>query len=132
VGKKIFIFLLILYLSIGITSRAFAQGQTGSIKGKITDNEGNPLLDAFIYVSSPAMLGIRTYLTSKTGSIRFPGLPPGTYKILVEKPEFKTVIIEDIIVRVGMTINLDITMEATLVEEEITSNIPSPTFANIR
>jgi len=128
VGKKIFIFLLILYLSIGITSRAFAQGQTGSIKGKITDNEGNPLLGAFIYVSSPAMLGIRTYLTSKTGSIRFPGLPPGTYKILVEKPEFKTVIIEDIIVRVGKTINLDITMEATLVEEEITSNIPSPTL----
>jgi len=126
VGKKIFIFLLILSLPTGITSRAFAQGQTGSIKGKITDKEGNPILDAFIYVSSPAMLGIRTYLSSKTGAIRFPGLPPGIYKIMAEKPEFKTVIIEDIIVRVGKTINLDITMEATPIEEEIRSIIPTP------
>ena len=125
-GKKIFIFLLILSLPTGITSRAFAQEQTGSIKGKITDKEGNPILDAFIYVSSPAMLGIRTYLSSKTGAIRFPGLPPGIYKIMAEKPEFKTVIIEDIIVRVGKTINLDITMEATPIEEEIRSIIPTP------
>ena len=127
-GKKIFIFLLILSLSTGIASRAFAQGQTGSIKGKITDKAGNPLPDAFIYVSSPAMLGIRTSLSSKTGAIRFPGLPPGIYKIMAEKPEFKTVNIEDIIVRVGQTINIDITLEATLLEEEITSNIPSPTL----
>ena len=127
-GKKIFIFLLILSLSTGIASRAFAQGQTGSIKGKITDKAGNPLPDTFIYVSSPAMLGIRTYLSSKTGAIRFPGLPPGIYKIMAEKPEFKTVNIEDIIVKVGQTVNLDITLEATLIEEEITSNIPSPTL----
>jgi protocatechuate 3,4-dioxygenase beta subunit len=91
VGKKIFIFLLILSLSAGITSTAYAQGQAGSIKGKITDKEGNPLSEAFIYVSSPAMIGIRTYFTSKSGDIRFPGLPPGIYKIMVEKPEFKTV-----------------------------------------
>ncbi len=127
-GKKTFIFLLILSLPTGIASRAFAQGQTGSIKGKITDKAGNPLPDAFIYVSSPAMLGIRTYLSSKTGAIRFPGLPPGIYKIMAEKPEFKTVNIEDIIVSVGKTVNLDITLEAILIEEEITSNIPSPTL----
>ncbi len=125
-GKKIFISLLILSISVGINYRAFAQGQTGSIKGRITDKEGNPLLDAFVYVSSPAMLGIRTYLTSKTGSIRFPGLPPGIYKIMVEKPEFKTVNIENITVRVGKIINLVIILEATPIEEEITSIIPSP------
>jgi hypothetical protein len=128
VGKKIFIFLLILSVSAGIASKAFAHGQTGSIKGKITDKEGKPMPDVFIYVSSPSMLGIRTYLSSRAGTIRFPGLPPGIYKIMVEKPEFKTVIIEDIIVKVGKTINLDIAMEATLVEEEIRSNIPSPTL----
>ena len=127
-GKKIFIFLLILSLPAGIASKAFAHGQTGSIKGSITDKEGKPMPDAFIYVSSPSMLGIRTYLSSRAGTIRFPGLPPGIYKIMVEKPEFKTLIIEDIIVKVGKTINLDIAMEGTLVEEEIRSNIPSPTL----
>jgi len=128
VGKKIFIFLLILSLSAGITSIAYAQGQTGSIKGKITDKEGYPLPGAFIYLSSPAMLGIRIYFTSKSGNIKFPGLPPGVYKIMVEKPEFKTVNIEDIIVRVGRTIILDIILEAAPIEEEITSDIPSPTL----
>ncbi len=127
-GKKIFRFLLIISILTGLTSATLAQRQTGTIKGKITDKEGDPLPGAFIYVSSEAMLGIRTYLTSETGAIRFPGLPPGIYKIIVEMPDFKTVNIENIIIRIGKTVTLKIILEKTSIEEEITGRIPSPTL----
>ena len=123
-----FKFLLILFLLAGLTSTILAQRQTGSIKGKIIDKEGYPLPGAFIYVTSPAMLGMRTYITSDTGKIRFPGLPPGTYKVIIEMPGFKTINIDNIIVRVGMTVTLKITMEATTIEEEITRKVPLPTL----
>ena len=125
--KKIFSFSLIIILSLGLTSTALAQRQTGSIKGRIISKQGVPLSGAFIYVSSPASLGIRTYLTSRTGKFKIPFLPPGRYKVIAEVPGFKTVNVEDIMVRVGMTVTLEITTEEATVEEEITAKIPSPT-----
>lgn len=126
--KKLLGLLLIIFLSFGLTSIAAAQRQTGSIKGIISDTEGFPLPGAFIYLDSLKLLNIQTYITSDTGKIKFHALPPGQYKITVEMPGFKTVNIENIIVRVGMTVKLNITMEMTTVEEETTIDIPSPTL----
>jgi len=126
VRTKLIKVLFIIYLSLGLVSFATAQRLTGSIKGKITDTEGFPLPGAFIYVSSPDLLGIQTYITSDAGTIRFPSLPPGRYQILVEMPGFKTVNIENIIVRVGKTTSIHVTMEMTNIEEEITLTVPTP------
>ena len=67
-----------------------------------------------------------TYVTTDTGIIRIPSLPPGHYKIMVEMPGFKTVNIEDIIIRIGMIVTLNITLEMTAIEEEITLKLSSP------
>jgi len=123
-GLKIF---LIIYILIVCITTVTAQRQTGSIKGKITDTEGFPLPGAFVYISSPALQGFQTYVTSDTGRIKFHGLPSGRYKIKVEMPGFKTVNIENIVVRVGLAVTLYIAMEMSTVEEEITLHFPSPT-----
>jgi len=125
--KRAFSFLLTIILSLWLTSAALAQRQTGSIKGKIMDDQGLPLPGAFIYVSSLSLMGIRNYITSDSGKFKIPGLPPGRYKIIVEVPGFKTVNVEDIIVRVGATVTLNLTLEETTIEEEVTAKIPSPT-----
>jgi len=126
VSKKLINVLFLLCLFLGLSSTAIAQRQTGSIKGKITDNQGLPLARAFVYVSSPALLGVKTYFTSDTGLIRFPNLPPGRYEILAELPEFKTTNIKNIIIQAGKTAILNITMERSTAEEEITIKFPSP------
>jgi hypothetical protein len=126
VGKKICQYLLIITLSAGLALAAQAQEQTGSIKGKITDTEGFPLPGAFVYIDSPSMLDIQTYITSETGLIQFHNLPPGIYRLTVEMPGFKTVNIEDIIIHVGMLLRYQIAMEITTIEEETTVKIPSP------
>ncbi len=105
---------------------AFAERQTGSIKGRITDKAGFPLPGAFIYVSSPAQLGIQNYITADTGNYGFLTLPPGTYKLTVEMPGFKTVNVDTLRVHAGRVLSLNIRLEATEIEEEITSLDAAP------
>jgi len=125
VGKKFSQYLLIVFLSTGLALAATAQEQTGTLKGKVTDSEGFPLPGAFVYIDSPSMLDIQTYITSETGLIKFHNLPQGIYRLTVEMPGFKTVNIENIIIRVGKTARYRIAMEITNIEEETTLNIPS-------
>jgi hypothetical protein len=121
--KHPLIFALILIL---VTAGLRAQELTGSLRGTVTDTEGNPLPGVTITISSPAMMGIQSFVTTETGSFRFPSLPPGSYKVVAELKGFKTVERTDVIVRVGMTVTVDIKMEVAAVEEEITVVAASP------
>lgn len=104
--------------------QAFKEG--GALEGKITDKQGFPLPGAFIFVASPSLLGIHNYITSDTGNYSFPDLPPGTYKITVEMPGFKTVVINNMTISVGRTVVISFELEATDIEEEITRGEASP------
>ncbi len=118
--------ILISFLAFGLTSTIWTQEQTGSIKGTINDEEGNPLPGVTVTADSPALMGKKTYVTTETGAFRFPALPPGKYTISAEMPGFKTVRRTNIDVRVGMVITVDITLEMTTIEEEITVTAASP------
>ncbi|HVT43595.1 MAG TPA: TonB-dependent receptor [Thermoanaerobaculia bacterium] len=61
---------------------AFAQ-TTSSLTGTVT-TDGNPLPGATVTISSPALQGVRTTVTSDTGGYNFPALPPGVYSIRFE------------------------------------------------
>ncbi len=124
-GKKILILIMITCLSTGLASSVLAQEQTGSLKGKLTDTEGFPLPGAIVYINSDSMLDIKTYITSDTGIVNFHDLPAGKYRLTAEMPGFKTVNIENIIIRVGNTIRFYIRMEVTTIEEETTVKLPS-------
>jgi hypothetical protein len=62
--------LLILFLFVGLTASLFAQETTGSIRGTITDDEGNPLPGVSVSVNSPALMGTLNYVTAETGAFR--------------------------------------------------------------
>jgi len=128
VKKKLCRVFLIIYLFLGVTFPGLSQSQASSLRGKIIDTEGLPLPGAFIYISSPALMEIQTYITAHTGNFRFTLLPPGAYTLTVEMPGFKTINIENIKVSTGKTTTIIITMEITKIEEEITPDIPSPTL----
>jgi hypothetical protein len=118
--------MLVLFIILVAAFPAFAERQTGSIKGRITDKAGFPLPGAFIYVSSPALAGVQNYITADTGNYGFLTLPPGVYKLTVEMPAFKTVNVDALRVHAGRVLSLDIRLEATEIEEEITSLDAAP------
>lgn len=118
--------LLILCFAAGLFQAAYSQELTGSVRGTVLDSERNPLPGITVTASSPAMMGTKSYVTTETGSYRFPALPPGHYTLTFEMPGFKTMKRENIIVRVGMFVEIDITMEVAAIEEEVTVTAASP------
>jgi len=127
--KKTLKISLIFLLAFELTSISFAQGrQTGTISGTVVDNEGNPLPGATVTISGPAMLGQKNYTTSDTGKFRFPSLLPGEHEIKVELAGFKTSIRKGLLVSVGKTTEVTITLEVTAIEEEVTVTAESPTI----
>ncbi len=116
-------------LVIGLTSILCAQGAlTGTLRGKVVDNEGNALPGVTVTVEGPALLGKVAYVTTEAGMFRFPSLPPGSgYQLTLELPGFNTIIRKGLIVSVGKATAVTITMAMATLEEEITVVGESPT-----
>ena len=126
-SKKTFKVLLVLFLSIGLASTALAQRQTGSLNGVVKDTEGAALPGVTVTVSSEKMMGDVSFVTTESGSFRFPSLPSGTYNVKMELPGFRTIIQTGIVVRVGKTTTVSVEMEMSAIEEEVTVIGVSPT-----
>ena len=65
-----------------------AQAQTGDsvVQGGVVDAVSRqPVAEAIITVTSPALQGEQTVLTDSSGFYRAPSLPPGVYTVRVDK-----------------------------------------------
>jgi len=112
--------LLILVLSLGMVLPMLAQRQTGTIVGTVTDEEGASLPGVGISAKSPALiLPEMTTVTNEQGIYRFPSLPSGTYSITYTMDGMNTLVREGIIVTVGQTVSLDVSMQFKTIEENI-------------
>lgn len=125
-SKKMLKVLTVYLLILGLAALSYAQRQTGSISGQVTDKDGNPLPGATVSISGPALMGVSSYVTSETGLFRFPSLLPGEYEIRAEMPGFKTVIRKGLIVSVGKTTDVLLELDVATVEEEVTVTAASP------
>ena len=106
-----------------------ATGSTmGTLKGKIVDQQGFPMSGVCIYLSSPVLLGIRTFITTYTGQYTFFELPPGTYRMMTELTGFKTITVEDIRLGPGGSIITNFKMQPSELEEEKVSRSPQPSI----
>lgn len=100
-----------------------AQGtfQTGTISGKIVDNEGNPLPGVTVTITSEALIkGTQSAITTQGGAYRFVFLPVGAYKVSFALQGFKTLVKEGVEVALRKTTSVNATLEVTAIEETIT------------
>jgi hypothetical protein len=107
-----------------------AQGSsqdTGTLRGAVKDNQGNPLPGVNITATSPALMGTATAVTNEIGNFRIPLLRVGTYAITAELQGFQTVKRENIILGLADTVTLTIEMTPAKIEEQVTVTAPSPT-----
>ena len=125
-ARKVFAIFLALLVSALLSSPVLAQVQTGSLFGTITDQNGEPLPGCTLTLSSPALMGKSTFVSSEEGKFRFPTLPPGIYALTTEMPGFKKITLEGIIINVGKTTTITVTMEQSAIEEEITVTTEAP------
>jgi len=98
----------------------------GKITGTITDDKGEALPGATVEVTSPALLGKRSAITSARGTYIFLTLPKGTYKLTASMPNFKTVVHGDIVVTAGGTETIDLALPMGAIEETVTVTGAAP------
>jgi len=122
-------FFLVLFGILFVLGSAVLEAQrlTGTIRGIITDETGEPLPGVNVQVSSPALIGgAQTALTPASGIFLFPALPPGKYTVNFTMPGFQKVLRENIVVSVGKTTSLDVILKPSVLEEEVTVISQSP------
>jgi hypothetical protein len=92
----------------------------GKITGTVTDDKGEPLPGATVEVTSPALMGMRSVITSAKGAYVFLSLPIGNYKVTASMPNFKTVVQEDIDVAAGSSVTVNLALPLGAIEETVT------------
>jgi outer membrane receptor protein involved in Fe transport len=121
--KKLALTLIIL---TAVYSMAYSQKLTGSVKGVVEDDEGNPLSAVLVTAASPSLLGSQSFIATQEGIFRFPSLPPGIYEISAELEGFQIVKRANVVVYLGKTTTITIVMKLSQIKEEVIVTAPSP------
>ncbi|MGQ9619137.1 MAG: TonB-dependent receptor [Candidatus Aminicenantia bacterium] len=118
--------LLALFLGLGLIGTSIAQEQTSEIIGTVTDDSGAPLPGVSVEAVSPSLVGKATVFTDVSGRYRIPALPSGTYKLSYTLEGFTTVVRENIQLRVGQILTVNVSMKMTTIAETITVTAAVP------
>lgn len=113
---------LTLILLSGLAVPLSAQGSlTGSIQGVVKDADGGVLPGVTVTAYSDALVARQVRaITDERGTYRFPSLPPGSYLIEGELAGFQTVRQENVRVRLGQALAVDLAMPLATVAEQVT------------
>ncbi len=109
-------------LLLAISGAALAQ-ETGSLYGRVTDNNGERLPGVTVTLSGVGAAQVQ--VTEAEGEFRFIGLDPGTYKIEAALNGFSTVVYEAVSIRVGRSTTIELKLSPAI-EETITVTTESP------
>ena len=100
---------------------------TGTITGVVRDHTHAALPAVTITVSSPALPGGNvTSVTDAHGTYRFSMLPPGIYQLAMARSGFIAYVERDLSVRVGGTIERDVTLGVSSLTETISVSGTTP------
>lgn len=106
-------FLLLLAASV------LAQGPTGEITGVVMDTSQAVIPGATVSVLNPQTGASRRITTNDAGVFTFPALPPGTYRVTVEKEGFRSETSGDLMLQVQQTARLNFSLNVGAVSEKM-------------
>lgn len=111
-----------------------AQITTGTLRGFVTDENGDPLPGVTVEISSPSLMTPRSTITDGKGYYRVLFLLPGTYTICTKLEGFETCWLKGISVQVsqtatanivlkmgGLEVTIEVTAEAPVIDTESAS-----------
>lgn len=90
---------------------AAAQNRTAEISGRVVDQSEGALIGAQVTARNVDTGARRSAKAGTTGDYVVPLLEPGNYELLVEQPGFRTLQRSGILLHVGDSVRIDITMQ---------------------
>ncbi len=98
---------------------AQSQASTGQISGAVTDSAGAAVADAIVKATNTQTGLERTANTNDDGLYQIVLLPPGMYNVSAEASGFSAATVTNVEVVVGRTVNVNITLGASGVQEVV-------------
>ncbi len=117
-------FFLALAVCVGVfltlnAAPAFAQGETGSVTGVVTDPQGGTVAGADVTLTDVATKSPRTTTTNDSGRYHFASVTPGLYDITISKSGFKVYKAAAQKVSVASQLTLDVALEVGALTETV-------------
>jgi len=118
---------LLLLLATTFTVSAFAQTETGTITGTVTDQSNAVLPGVAVTLTSRALIGgSRTTTTTGTGAYNFIALPPCSYNLKFELAGFKPIARDAIQISANFVATVNISMGVEALSETVSVTGESP------
>jgi Carboxypeptidase regulatory-like domain len=108
------------------TASLFAQVGSSTISGRVTDSTGAVVSNVKVLAVQTATNFNFNAITNTDGLFRIPSLSPGDYKVTFELPGFKRIIRENVDLRTGDNLAVDVTLQVGNTSEsvEVTGTTP--------
>src|SRR5471030_730170 len=97
----------------------FAQQTTGTISGRVLDQQGSAIPGATVTAKSGTTGFTRTEVSDAEGVYRLSALPVGIYDVTAELQGFSTVSKKGVEVNVGQSANVDFPMKLAALAETV-------------
>ncbi|MCL7965395.1 MAG: TonB-dependent receptor [marine benthic group bacterium] len=99
-----------------------AQDIRGHLQGRVIDSAGNPIGTVDVVVRSTDLQGERSAATNRNGDFALRWLPVGSYQVELRRIGYESLVVTDIVVRLGRTTTIGVVeMVETPVELEAIS-----------
>jgi len=108
-----------LVVIIAIALPSYAQTNRATLEGTVTDPSGATISGARVKISAAETGITQERTTNFNGQYRFPGVATGRYTVSVSNSGFKTKGIEDVILDVGQTRTLDVSLQIGEASEKV-------------
>lgn len=105
---------------------AAAQGQSSAVQGRVVDESGAGMPGVVVLVTHQGSGMFRQVVSNPDGSYFVTGILPGPYRITAELAGFKKYERPDVLLTVGNTASLDITLGLGGIEESVTVTGEAP------
>ncbi len=94
--------------ALGLSASARAQTGNSVVQGAVQDAVSRqPVAEAIVTVTSPALQGEQTALTDRAGFYRIPSLPPGVYSVRIDKDGYDSFEQSRVTVRTEVTFRVN-------------------------
>jgi len=108
---------------------ASAQSPTGTLSGRVSDQNGGTVAGATVSIESPNLQGTERTQTSGNGDYIFKFLPPGTYTLTFERQGF-AITKGTVSIAPTESVEKNVTLKAAGVQESVRVTASTPAFVN--
>jgi hypothetical protein len=118
-GRRVAALLAALVLPLLFSAAAHAQN-TSSVRGTVTDAQGNLVAGATVTLTNIDTNAARTATTSGDGGYAFELIQPGSYRLEAEAAGFKKGVVTDVRALVAKATEINVALEVGAVTESVT------------